>query len=123
MQDKENFPNDLFKVTGNQESDTDSDDDFNPPPPPKFKKKKNPNSTISKPLDQQAPQNQIVPIGNQNQNQLVQVQPNAQIDLPENQNANPTNNNQIMQMYKQNPNGMFVGANLSNCTININMPK
>ena len=26
-------------------------------------------------------------------------------------------------MYTQNPIGMFIGAQLSNCTININMPK
>ena len=35
--------------------------------------------------------------------------------------ANATQN--FMQMYRQNPVGMFVGANLNNCTININIPK
>ena len=29
----------------------------------------------------------------------------------------------FMQNYRENPIGMFVGANLTNCTININMPK
>ena len=29
----------------------------------------------------------------------------------------------VMQRYKQNPIGMFMGAHLSNCTNNINMPK
>ena len=37
------------------------------------------------------------------------------------ENSNMTQN--VSQMLKQNPIGMFVGANLSNCTININMPK
>ena len=35
----------------------------------------------------------------------------------------PFNSSNFMQMYKQNPVGMFLGANLNNCTININMPK
>lgn len=34
-----------------------------------------------------------------------------------------TNTNNIMAIYRQNPVGMFMGANLHNCTININMPK
>ena len=48
-------------------------------------------------------------------------------------NSNSNNNNQltsntnntcnIMAMYRQNPVGLFMGANIQNCTININMPK
>ena len=34
-----------------------------------------------------------------------------------------TSTHNFMQMYRQNPIGMFVGANLNNCTININIPK
>ena len=123
MEDKENLSNDPFKATGDSDSDSDDANSFNPPPPPKKKKqKKNVASTISKPPDQQThDMNEIVQIEkqNDNQNQLVPLKPNDQVDLPENQ----ITNNQIMQMYKQNPFGMFVGVTLSNCTININMPK
>lgn len=35
----------------------------------------------------------------------------------------PSTQNNYMQLMKQNPVGMFVGANLSSCTININIPK
>ena len=38
-------------------------------------------------------------------------------------NVTPVTMGNFMQMYRQNPVGMFVGANLTNCTININMPK
>ena len=41
----------------------------------------------------------------------------------QNLNENTMHSSQVMQMYKHNPIGMFVGANLTNCTININMPK
>ena len=47
------------------------------------------------------------------------------IDVPLNKTDynTPVNTQNVMQMYKQNPVGMFMGAQLSNCTININMPK
>ena len=49
----------------------------------------------------------------QNQSPLTQIQNNEGGILTQN----------ISQMYKQNPTGMFVGANLINCTINVNMQK
>ena len=50
-----------------------------------------------------------------NSNDSLQIQPTD--------NDTPSNVKSIMQMYKQNPIGMFMGVQLSNCTININMPK
>ena len=50
-----------------------------------------------------------------------QLQEKNEVDLTEDQT--PTNTQNVMQMYKQNPIGMFMAVQLSNCTININMPK
>ena len=50
-------------------------------------------------------------------NQLVPMSPKFDSDISQNSSQN------VMQTYKQNPIGMFVGATLTNCTININMPK
>ena len=60
-----------------------------------------------------------------NNTEIVTLQP----DFTDDSNSNldmdvpMTSTNNIMQMYRQNPIGMLVGANLNNCTININMPK
>ena len=53
------------------------------------------------------------------ENKDLQLQPK----LPHNQVAAPFTNSTNMQILCQNPIGMFMGANLNNCTININMPK
>ena len=109
LQDKENFADDLFKYTA---KDSESDmSDFEMPPPPKRKKdktktKRKPTATISRPND----------------SQLVAIQPNpnpdSNIQVPSSQNTQ-----NIMQMYRQNPVGLFMGANITNCTINVNLPK
>ena len=44
----------------------------------------------------------------------------SNIEYPE---LPPVTMSNILQTYRQNPVGMFVGANLTNCTININMQK
>ena len=112
LEDKTNFSNSLFNENGqnNENIQNDSDSDFEEPPrPPKLPKKiqsvvkRQPTSTVSK-----AP-----------------IETGLDIEVQKNENdGRPTNSqNNILQRYKQNPIGMFVGANLSNCTININMPK
>lgn len=115
------------------ESDSDSDNasdasDFDPPPPPPKKKKnakktKNkPTATISKPPDDNNNENDT----NTDKNMaLVSIDNptdgNVSLPLiPQNQQTTTTNN---LAMLKQNPVGMFMGANLNNCTININIPK
>lgn len=142
LKQKHKYAKSLAKYTEQpSSSDSDSDNtnnhasdasDFDPPPPPKkkikvlTKKKNKPTATISKPPnddnnkennnnDQQETDNQLVTI----QEDVPNNPPNA---LAANtQNTNTTNN--YLAMLKQNPVGMFMGANINNCTININLPK
>ena len=108
MEDRENFSKYLFKGTGRSLSDSD-DDIFDPPPPklkaklPKVKKTSTTNQTETN-----------VPI-----NAIAVVEPNS----PEKFLSSTLGNQNVIQMYKQNPIEMLVGTHLSNCTININMPK
>ena len=60
----------------------------------------------------------------------VALIPNPDIDLsgalqghPKLHPTSSQNTNNIMKIVKQNPVGLFMGATISNCTININMPK
>ena len=123
LEDKTNFSDSLFdSVKDNSNSDM---SDFEPPPLPKMKKlvgkNKNKPATISKPpnTDKENSSN------NANSMALAVPSNNAvdNIDLQVNPNASSASTQKVMQMYKQNPIGMFMGATLSNCTININMPK
>lgn len=117
-----------FATTPCSSSDDDSDSDFETPPPkapknPKKQqnKKKQPIATVSKNKNKE---NQDEEENNLPLVAVSEVAANEQqnILVPSNsQNQNLTNN--YMQMLKQNPVGMFMGANLSNCTININIPK
>ena len=104
MEDRENFSKDLFKGTGGSLTDSNDDLDFEPPPPPKRKPKVKKIKKTNKGCDE-IPQNAVA----------IQENKSPEKSVPSSQN--------VMQMYKQNPIGMFVGAQLSNCTININMPK
>ena len=67
----------------------------------------------------------IPPKDKDKENQLTLVEKNQDVDLHDKDTANipVSQTRNIIQSYKQNPIGMFVGANLNNCTININMPK
>ena len=123
IKDHENFSTDLFKYTG-VSSDSDMDDFETPPPPPPKKQKPHKNSSAqSKPKSKKS---KSQPAATKNQSQLVPVHAKvSDDDLTNSEISSVRNENtsNVMQMYKQNPTGMFMGAQLSNCTININMPE
>ena len=121
IEDMENYSNSLFQYASttnkqvqgkedNQPNAAESDDlDFEEPPHPT----RNVYETVKAP-------------GNTTNNSNKQLSLVSNLDKDTNsdlltQTATSTSN--VMKMYKQNPISMFVGANLSNCTININMPK
>lgn len=136
LEDKEEIADKLFDFASNE-----NENDVQPstPPAPKKsklsrKKKKNTPAATGKPTtpvknslnateepveQPTSPQNQIaIPSGSPKTNQqLVPLSPKLDLNVPANVNNN------VMQMYKQNPIGFLMGANLNNCTININMPK
>ena len=119
MQDKENYSSDLFKYAGtdntnNTTNDSDMSDFETPPPTPPAKRQKKTTPTTNK-------KKPISTVSCPNNQQLMPHQP--QMDIGNTNNSPPSTQNNIMQMYKQNPIGMFVGANISNCTIKINLPK
>lgn len=129
LKDKKKYGKSLAKYVTKQSSGNDnSDSDFEPPPQKKRKqtktldiskiKKSKPFATVSQNPKKESQEEDT------EQNDLLLVAVNdsteqSSVVLPNSQNL--TNN--YMQMLKQNPIGMFMGANLSNCTININMPK
>ena len=97
--------------------------------------KSNNNSQISEDEDFESP-----PIKTRNVYSEVEVQKKINKKelvkyVPQEEDANSTSSREmkgfnppitmsnIMQTYRENPVGMFVGATLTNCTININMPK
>ena len=107
LEDMQNYSASLFDYSckQNKENTNNSDDEaFETPPKPtrnvyetEQTKKKNKNMQECDPTNQMVPYTQS--------SEIVSSQSN------------------IMQSYRQNPIGMFFGANLNNCTININMPK
>ena len=107
IEDMQKYSNSLFDYAeqkeDNKENDQSDDNDFEDPP--------RPTRNVYKDI-----QTHRSPTKNTNQNALVPVQN----ELEESTNSTTSN---VMQMYGQNPIGMFVGANLNNCTINITMPK
>ena len=109
LEDKQKHSNDLFKYTTSDINDNSDMTCLTPPPPCKRKTSKA-TATVSKNAE----------------TQLVAVSPNdnhqvQNSDLPLQNMSQSTQN--ILQIYRQNPIWMFVGANISNCTININFPK
>ena len=113
IDDMENYSNSFFQYTSN-DNNKNSDNDFEMAPIPT----KNVYKTVEKSKKNKTSDKQLVPFtatidGNSNNNN------NSQVSL---QPAPPTTTSNIMALYHQNPVGMFVGANLNNCTININMP-
>ena len=109
LEDMQNYSKSLFEyshqnTTPKKENPTNNsdDEDFESPPQPT----RNMYAKQSKKQKETTPTNQIIPLSEAS-------------DVPSTQNTISN----IMQNYRQNPIGMFVGANLNNCTININMPK
>ena len=117
IEDMENYSNSLFDYANDsskqvqqdaeaKKTTEESDQEFEEPPQPTrnmyemVTKKKDPTKSTNN--------TEMVPITNDN---------NDEVAVPTSTTSN------VMQMYRQNPIGMFVGANLNNCTININMPK
>lgn len=119
LKDKKKYAKSLSKYVEEPPSNSDESseasdaEDFDPQPPKKSKKKKV-TSTVSKPPETSNTDGdrQIVPLA-----EITNNDNNAQVAMPS------SSQNNYLSMFKQNPVGMFVGANLNNCTININMPK
>ena len=112
LKDKENLSKSLFKYADKQSNQIDENDsdDFEPVPKQRIKKnrrKSKPSATISVPPKTTDNQVEIFDNKQDKENRVIQSQ----------------NQNTVTQTYRQNPIGMFVGANLNNCTININMLK
>ena len=107
LEDMQKFSNSLFDYSSTDKSkavepitNKSDDEEFETPPKPT----RNMYQSHAKKEKKSDPTNQLVPYTQSN-------------DIAQSQTSN------VMQNYKQNPIGMFVGANLTNCTININMPK
>lgn len=123
LKQKKSYAKSLAKYATNppSSSDSDSDDcnDFNPPPPKEKKTKKKATATVSAPPNDNTTDDNT----KENDTTLNVVPYAAQNERTDNpmplSNSQATNN--YMQMLKANPVGMFVGANLNNCTININL--
>ena len=110
IDDMQNYSNSLFDYTSNENKEN-SDDDFKNPPVPTKNVYKNVQKDKIKPTSK----NQVIPFEGQPDRHT-----NSQLSL---QPIPPTTNSNVMALYRQNPVGMFMGANLNNCTININIPK
>lgn len=140
MKQKRKYARSLAKYTEEPSSDSDSDDNstaqasdasnFDPPPPPPRKKvksagkkKQKPTATVSKPPESDENNKENA----EDNGQLIAIQPTNGDSIPSapvpSNSQNLTTNNNYLAMLKQNPVGMFMGANLNNCTININIPK
>ena len=112
LDDMKNYSDSLFKYADN--SDT---EDFQPAQPIRTKPK---NATKTNEINNS--ETALVPRKSPQKEQAISLTPHLDID----ENDTPdtlTQNTNFMQMFKQNPVGMFMGAKLANCTININMPK
>ena len=106
LEDMHKYSNSLFDYSSKKDNvpTNDSDaDDFQTPPKPT----RNLYITDGKQKEKERTDN----------NAVVPYTENSEVSSTQNTTSN------IMHNYKQNPIGMFVGANLTNCTININMPK
>ena len=124
LEDKSNFSKSLYDQTGEGEN---SDSDFKEPPRPcrsiviPIKKKKNkPTSTVSKRPEDKTDAHEPIETNDKENLQLDVVSDNTNSNI---QVGTGDGSKNILQIFKQNPIGMFLGANLTNCTININMPK
>lgn len=136
LEEKESIADDLFDFTHKDEPTSIAQNPTPQAQPPTKKsrlslnKKSKPAETLAKPpeeIENKNPEPKEHPTTPPHTNNplqlavkspLVPLSPNLNVEVPSNNvNAN------FMQMYKQNPIGMFMGANLSGCTININMPK
>ena len=74
----------------------------------KYTKKTKPAATVTTPNDKQ-----FVTISKNDENLSSEIQVPTTSQSTQN----------IMQMYHQNPVGLFMDANITNCTINVNVPK
>ena len=117
LEDKSNFSNSLYDQTGEYSSDS----DFETPPKPvrpieiRKKSKSKPLSTVTKATTNNT--------NNQKENMQWALNDDNNTDIEVKSADGLSNSKNILQMYKQNSIGLFVGANLTNCTININIPK
>ena len=116
IDDMQKYSNSLFGYMANDDKEN-SDNVFENPPVPT----KNVYKMVENDQNKKATTSDVVPYQanayeNTNSNNS-NAQQNLGLAIP------PTTTSNIMQLYRQNPVGMFVGATLNNCTININMPK
>ena len=126
LDDMQNYSESLFQYTDKNKSakvlenkeNNESDDDFEPNPPRQKKKFKS-SATTTTQLNTE--NSQLVPLSPKFDNNHTGENQLNPLQHMQNNTQNTTSN--IMCMYRQNPVGMFVGANLNNCTINTNMPK
>ena len=122
IDDMESYSNSLFKYADKENSNSNnnnnepSDDEFEAPPVKTrniYDEVKHGKKKESEPTTPQQNNKAIVPFSPQ-----YEENSNASSDV-----FPPVTTSNVMQMYRQNPVGMFVGANLTNCTININLRK
>ena len=100
LDDMENYSDSLFKYTG---PTNDSDDDFEPNPP-RQKKKYTTTSTSTS-----------IPQKDQQNDTTLAVLKSTQENINHSSNMTmtmPNNTSNFMAMYRQNPVGMFMGANI-----------
>ena len=134
IEDMENYSESLFKYgentkakekqdknSTNSNNNTNSDDEFEDPP---VKTRNIYQEVIAEKERKEAPNTPRTSTA------LATYSPDPDHDETSNASTTSADTNlapfpmgNFMQMYRQNPVGMFVGANLNNCTININMPK
>ena len=116
IDDMQNYSNSLFGYISSEKNDN-SDDKFQDAPIPTKNMYKIVEKEKQKDKGKAKSENQIVPFSSPSNEASTMSSEVGTLAQP------PMTTNNIMQLYRQNPVGMFVGENLNNCTININMPK